>query len=94
MPRRQGAKGSPKELAGTDWPAARVEENSPVWYAQEIARRLEEAIGSQSLREVGRLAELDHTTISAVVNGERWADLVTLAKLEAALGVRIWPESV
>ena len=93
VPRRQGTRGSPRELAGASWPDAALEAGTPVWYAQEIASRLREAIGSRSLREVAREAGLDHTTISAVLAGDRWADLVTLAKLEAALGVRLWPDN-
>jgi len=89
--KRQGVTGRPKDLAGPTWPNARLEKDSPVRYAQEITKRLEAAIGNRSLREVGRDAGLDHTTISALLSGDRWADFVTLAKLEAALDALLWP---
>ena len=53
---------------------------------------LHEAMGERSLRELGRAAGIHHTTIRAILMGERWADLVTIAKLEQALGVRLWPD--
>jgi transcriptional regulator with XRE-family HTH domain len=53
---------------------------------------LKAAIGDRSLRAVGREAGLDHTTIAAVLEGDRWPDLITIARLEQALGARLWPE--
>lgn len=92
VPSRRGVSGSPREIVGDEWPHGDAAPRSLAWYAQEIAKNLEAAVAGKSLREVGRQAELDHTTISAVISGDRWADLVTLAKLEVALGGRLWPE--
>lgn len=61
-------------------------------YAAEVSRRLAAAVDGRSLRDVAAEADLDHTTLWAVLRGDRWPDLVTLAKLESALGVRLWPD--
>jgi len=34
---------------------------------------------------------VDHTTISKILNGQVWADIATLARLEAGLGADLWP---
>jgi DNA-binding phage protein len=74
-----------------EWPYGTIED--PIaGYAQEVARRLAQAIGEKSFRSVARQAGVDHTTIMAVVRGERWPDLITLARLEVALNTRLWPD--
>ncbi len=60
-------------------------------YAQLFARRLEQAVGDRPLREVARAAGLSHSTLLAVMRGHRWPDMVTIAKLEQALDVDLWP---
>lgn len=92
MPRRSGIIGPPNSYVDGSWLDGEVKGPEAVGYAQEISRRLVAVIGDRSLREVARGAGLDHTTVSAIISGERWADLVTLAKLETVLQVRLWPE--
>jgi len=75
------------------WPYANVRDE-PAAYAQGIARRIAENIGERSLRQVATQAGVAHTTLAALLAGERWADLITLARLEQALGVPIWPDRV
>lgn len=60
-------------------------------YAQLFARRLLRAVGDRSLREVARAAGLSHSTLLAVMKGDRWPDMVTIAKLEQALDTDLWP---
>jgi hypothetical protein len=84
MPRRAGLDGPPRSYL--------VEGPPEVHYAHQLAKRLRAAIGGRSLRDVARQARLDHTTVSAVLAGERWADLITIARLEVALGHRLWPD--
>lgn len=92
MPRR-GISGPPRSfIVSGDWPDGEVEGPAPVLYAAEVARRLATAVDGRSLRDVAAEADLDHTTLWAVLRGDRWPDLVTLAKLETALGVRLWPD--
>lgn len=93
MVRQAGLRGPPLSyVVEGGWPDGRVEGPSEVRYAQELSRRLRDAIGERSLREVARAARLDHTTISAVLAGRRWADLVTISRLETTLEVRLWPD--
>ncbi|WP_442934980.1 helix-turn-helix domain-containing protein [Micromonospora sp. CPCC 205558] len=44
-----------------------------------------------SNRELARLAGLSHPTIGSALNGDRYVDLRTLANLEVALGVELYP---
>lgn len=92
VPRHSGIEGPPRAYIKGSWPDGKNTGPPSVAYAQEIARRLGEAVEGLSLREVARRAGVDHTTISAILTGDRWADLVTLAKLEVSLEVRLWPE--
>ncbi len=90
---RRGISGPPRSfITSGEWPDGVVEGPAPVLYAVEVSRRLTAAIDGRSLRDVAAEADLDHTTLWAVLRGERWPDLVTIAKLETSLGVRIWPD--
>ncbi|GAA2078105.1 hypothetical protein [Microbacterium hatanonis] len=75
---------SPAELA-PGWP----DHPSPD-LAAEAARqfvvRLKSAMGTQSVRSVAALAELDEKTVREVVAGASFPDLRTVARLESALG--------
>ena len=93
MPRRQSIDGPPNSYVD-DWPDGRASGPAAVEYARLLAQNLARAIGDESLRSVGKRAEVDHTTIAAVLMGDRWADLVTVAKLEQALEARLWPDLV
>lgn len=90
--RHSGIKGPPRAYVDGEWPDGKNTGPEAVGYAQEIARRLAAAVGNRSYRQVGREAGVDHTTITGIISGERWPDIVTLAKLEGALEVRLWPE--
>lgn len=79
-------------LTSGEWPGGQIEGPVAVTYAQQLARNLHTAMGEMSLRELGRQAGVHHTTIRAILMGERWADLVTVAKLEQALHRRLWPD--
>lgn len=90
---RRGIPGPPRSfLVSGVWPDGKIEGPAPAHYAATVARRLRDAVGERSLRTVAELADLDHTTLWAVLRGERWPDLVTISKLEAALDVRLWPD--
>src|SRR5436190_14007978 len=78
-------------MASGGWPHGRVEGPRIVRYAQGFALRLEEAIGDRPLRDVARSAELSHSTLLAILRGDRWPDMVTIAKLEEALRSDLWP---
>lgn len=87
MPRP--ARATPAQLT-PGWP----DEHSPDSLA-EVARRfamaLRSAIGTRSLRQTAAVAGVSHTAILAILAGSTWPDLATIAKLEAGLGVDLWP---
>ncbi|MBV8980668.1 MAG: helix-turn-helix transcriptional regulator [Acidimicrobiia bacterium] len=59
--------------------------------ARSIRRRLED--GTPSLSELARRSGVDRSTIYDLLAGRAWIDVSTLARLEAALGTRLWPSS-
>lgn len=92
MPRRQNTRRRPLDyLVDGTWPDARLDSSIAAEYAQVFAKRLREAAGDQSLREIGRRSDLDPMTIRALLRGESWPDMVSVAKLEGAYRVLLWP---
>lgn len=89
MPYPIGLDGPPKNLVDGTWPNGRAT-GIEASYAQAMARNLAAAIGDQSLRSVGVRCGVHHTTISAILRGDRWADLVTIARLETGLDAALW----
>lgn len=90
---RRGVRRAPRDYAadGAAWPDTPTDGPPEAEAARLIALRLGEAIGGHSLRAVARDAGLDHTTLSAVLAGRRWPDLVTVVRLERALNCDLWP---
>ncbi|MFG3423253.1 helix-turn-helix domain-containing protein [Micromonospora sp. NPDC048063] len=78
-----------------DWPEAILRPEAPAsaHYAQELARRLAAEMRRRPIsnRELARVAGVSHPTIGSVLNGDRYADLRTLASLEVALGAELYP---
>jgi DNA-binding phage protein len=74
-----------------EWPTAQLSGPGVVMYAQLFAQKLQLAIGTRGVRDVARGAALSHSTLLAVLHGERWPDMVTVAKLEESLNVNLWP---
>ncbi|ONK13077.1 helix-turn-helix transcriptional regulator [Streptomyces sp. MP131-18] len=77
------------------WPYAVLDEEAPVaaHYGQEVALRVAEAMKLRGLTQeaLARRADLGQVTISRVLQGEVYPDLVTLAKLEQALRADVYP---
>lgn len=73
------------------WPSGSVVGPRVVLYARAFAQALARAMADRTVREVARHAELSHTTLLAVLHGERWPDMVTIAKLEESLQADLWP---
>lgn len=73
------------------WPFGEIEQGIPAKYAQRFSARLQEAIGTRSYRAIARESGVSHGTISALIRGDTWPDLITIAKLEWALGRVLWP---
>jgi len=59
--------------------------------ARLLALRLRAALGGRSLRAAKAATGVDHTTIGKILNGQVWADIATLARLEAGLSTDLWP---
>lgn len=77
------------------WPDVTLREDAPVsaYYGLALARRLAYAIATSdsSLRALGERAGVSHTTISRLLAGRVLVDIGTVARIEAALGMEIWP---
>ncbi|WP_460525755.1 helix-turn-helix domain-containing protein [Conyzicola nivalis] len=43
------------------------------------------------LRDAANLTGIDHSTIYAILQGNSWPDISTLAKLERGLDCDLWP---
>lgn len=94
MTRRRNLTGEPRQfLASGSWPDGPLVEDAPTAavYAREISLRLQAALVSRTKVEVAEAADLSRTTLHDMVTGRRWPDVVSLAKLEDVLGVRLWP---
>lgn len=59
--------------------------------ARQFVLRLRAGIDTRSIRSVGVAAGVSHVTILNVLAGRAWPDLSTIARLEVALGVPLWP---
>lgn len=77
-------------MVAGEWPHGRTQ--GPAEVAQQIARALQDGLEQRSVRQAARDADLQHTTVLALLNGQRWPDFVTLVKLEDALQVPLWPQ--
>lgn len=95
MPNRRRVLGPPREyLASGIWPRGRIAKGAPpaVAYAKEISKRLDAALAGRSQSMVAEQADLARSTLHDIISGRSWPDIVTLAKLERLLGVRLWPD--
>jgi lambda repressor-like predicted transcriptional regulator len=87
MPRR--ARATPRELAPAwpDGPANSVEGE----VARRFAENLRAVIGTRAVRAVARDAGVNHSTLLGILDGQKWPDLETIAKIEEGTGTDLWP---
>lgn len=80
-------------MAEGEWPDGKFYADAPdlVAYAADLAKRLAKALEGKNKLRIAENAGVDRTTLYAVLNGDRWADTMTMAKLERELGVSLWP---
>ncbi len=94
MPTRNRLASAPAEylLAGESWPCGRLAKAAPpeAALAAGIASRMLEAMGGLSIRELARRSDVSPQTVSNLLAGRSWGDVVTLARIERALGVALW----
>ncbi len=87
--------GAPIEFAvdPAAWPTGRLRAAAPVEaaVARHVAAALEAARGDRSYRSLARECGLSPQTVVNVARGAGWADILTVARLEAALQVPLWP---
>ena len=93
VPRRPGELGRP-----ADWfdqfPDGTPSGDAPpgVRELAHVAARLRDVLESISVSEFARRARVDRRTMYDLLAGDVWIDTSTLARLERAAGVRLWPE--
>ena len=77
---------------GNVWPYGPLVDDAPqeARLAQTIAKRLHEARGDRSGRDIAREAKVSPTTVSKYLKGETWGDLPTLCRIELAVGRQLW----
>lgn len=93
MPARSTGERKPNaHVKRGEWPNATLDGTAAAVYAQHVARLLDAAMGDRSRREVARLTGLSDVTIAAVLSGDNYPDLRTLARLEDALNTRLLPD--
>ncbi|MFJ8550875.1 helix-turn-helix domain-containing protein [Streptomyces sp. NPDC093676] len=70
-----------------------MEEHHGARVAQALAARLQAAIAKKewSVAELSRRSGVGRFTIAKALAGEAWPDLLTIANLERALEVDLWP---
>lgn len=94
MPRRRDPLDPPRDYV-EDWPNGVIGPDVPVAvaYMQRIVVAAEQAMEEQGLtrRAVADMTNLDRSTLRLMLNGYKWPDMVTILKLEQALGTTVWP---
>ena len=95
MPRSNNDELPAAYVVSGSWPRAQLRADAPVsaHYGQAFARNLAQAMTDSEigLRSLGEQAGVSHATISRLLRGMVLPDLGTLARLEAALRVGLWP---
>ncbi|WP_433531274.1 helix-turn-helix domain-containing protein [Micromonospora sp. CA-263727] len=95
MPRGRSDRAPNAYIAHGQWPEATLRPDAPAsaHYSQALAHRLETAMRARpvSIRGLAKLAGLTHPTIISALRGDKYPDLRTLACLEVALGVELYP---
>lgn len=78
------------------WPDAVLAADAPVsaFYGQTLAANLQKVMEARglTLRVLGDKSGVAHTTVSRVLRGRVLPDMGTIARLEATLGVQVFPK--
>jgi DNA-binding phage protein len=77
-----------------NWPTGRLRRDAPieVEYAQAIARALTAALEGRAITVLAAEAGVSRSTVHDLLSGVSCGQVATVARLEAALAVRLWPE--
>ncbi len=78
---------------GSEFPAGQLASTAPseVIIAQGLALNVQIALRDTTLIGACRDAGLNRSTVQDLLAGRTFCDIATLAKLEATLGVPLWP---
>lgn len=95
---RRGGIGVPRDLVsdGGEWPLGPFSEDLGVpvrdaaVFAADLSVRLAAAVDGRAVASVARDADVARSTIYDLRSGATWPDVVTVFKLEGALGVPLW----
>lgn len=83
-------------MVGGAWPEAVLAADAPVsaYYGQRLAYNLQTVMTARgfNLRVLAERSGVAHTTISRVLRGRVLPDMGTIARLEVALGVQVFPK--
>jgi len=79
---------------GGAWPDGPFASDAPPYatVTAAVVRRYRASAGSRSLRSVAAAAGIDPTSLGRTLSGETVPDVHTVAVLEEALGVALWPD--
>ncbi|MFF0870138.1 helix-turn-helix domain-containing protein [Nonomuraea sp. NPDC003560] len=87
---------TPRDLAENPqaWPHADLAGHPPAAVVQAIAASLASILAERrlSLRGLAAVSGVNRQSIADLLAGRSWPDVATIALLETALAVRLWPE--
>lgn len=83
--------GSPRSKY-PDWPDTETVKSAEDWLVQRMTINLRrERNRHGTVRALAEKTGVSASTISDILNGSVWPSVATLAQLEVALGVKLWP---
>ena len=79
---------------GADWPGGPLRADAPpeAYLAAAVATRLQAIAADRDLTysSIAKQAGTTRGTVARISNGASWPDMRTVARLECALGARLW----
>lgn len=97
MPRAGGRQAQPSDYC-PDFPDGPVADDAPAGVSELafVARRLraELAARGRGITELARTADVDRSTVYDLLAGRAYVDTATLARVERAVGRRLWPRTL
>lgn len=96
MPNRQDLKATPSGYLDPDggtWPQGplQVPEKPEARFFIELSINLKKALRGKNKRQVARDAGISPQTLYDILNGNTWAGVPIVFRLEKALGRSLWP---
>lgn len=81
-------------VEGGEWPVGPFAEDAPPYalITAGVVAHYQDEVGTRSLRSVARAAGIDATSLGRMLSGETVPDVHTVAVLEDALGIPLWPD--